>query len=370
MAKLVYVVDWLPPDYGAIGQYALQESEERASAGDHVVLVGLAQERFAVERRKLGAGFLEVIRLHMPAVDKQDFRRRALWTLRTDLRLVARALSEMRGADELLITASPPFLEHLLVPLQGLLPGKLTFRIADLHPECLMNELQRVPGWLTAFQRLTVFWRQHAHSIEVLGEDQRRRLIGQGVAPERITLRRSVSPVRFDEQTRPRERPVELKDRIVLLYSGAVAHAHDIDTFVEGYRLHHQRGPGKVGLWLNASGPRADAFEAAVRAHGLPVHRSTSVPLDELASLLVTPDAHLITLKCAYTGLVVPSKVYGCIASGRPIVFVGSTESDVHLLCRREASPGAFFHANPGAPVEVEGALDSLVRAVQPSQTG
>ena len=57
------------------------------------------------------------------------------------------------------------------------------------------------------------------------------------------------------------------------------------------------------------------------------------MPLDQLGALLVTPDAHLITLSDAFVGFVLPSKVHGCIASGKPVVFIGSERSDVHRLC-------------------------------------
>jgi hypothetical protein len=57
------------------------------------------------------------------------------------------------------------------------------------------------------------------------------------------------------------------------------------------------------------------------------------VPIDQLGALLVTPDSHLITLSDAFVGFVVPSKVHGCIASRKPIVFIGSERSDVHRLC-------------------------------------
>ena len=92
-------------------------------------------------------------------------------------------------------------------------------------------------------------------------------------------------------------------------------------------------GRPQVVLWLNATGAKADRVEAALRERGLPVHRSRPVPLAELPRLLVTPHAHLITLRDEFVGYVLPSKVYGCIASGRGVLFVGSAASDVHLLC-------------------------------------
>ena len=49
-------------------------------------------------------------------------------------------------------------------------------------------------------------------------------------------------------------------------------------------------------LWLNAVGAAVERIEAFLRDERLPYLRTTLVPLEQLASLLVTPDAHLITL--------------------------------------------------------------------------
>ncbi len=375
MQKLVYIVDWLPPDHGAIGQYALKESSERAGAGEHVVLVGLTTGRAGTTVERLGGGSLTIHRLRSSPVDRVSFKRRAAWTLKTNARLVARAAGDLFSADEVLFTASPPFLEHLLVPLGKLVPGRIVFRIADLHPECMMNELSRVPEWLRMFHALTRALRRSADVVEVLGEDQRRILISQGVSSERIRLNRSGAPVRIGPETEPLDIPVSLQGRHVLLYSGAVAHAHEIDTFIEGYRLHHERGSGRAAFWLSAAGARADSFEARLRGLGLPIHRSAPVPLSELAQLLVTPAAHLITLRDDYTGLVVPSKVYGCIESGRDVLFVGSAASDVDLLCRREMPPNAYVRVNVGDAPGVQRALEHLCdrspkRNVEPEWQG
>jgi hypothetical protein len=38
---LVYICDWLPPDFGAVGQYAVLFARQWASDGGAVTLVGL-----------------------------------------------------------------------------------------------------------------------------------------------------------------------------------------------------------------------------------------------------------------------------------------------------------------------------------------
>ena len=360
MTRLLSLADWLPPDFGAVGQYALGEARERAAAGDAVTLVGLTSGPAAVAEEAVGAGRLRVVRVSRPLYEKTRLARRAAWTVATNTRLLWAARRELVRADEVLFTGSPPFLVHWLVPLNLFLRRRLRYRIGDLHPEVLIAELGRAPLALRALRAWTGFLRRRVDRIEALGEDQRRRLIEGGVAAERIEVRRSGSPVAIPPGTAPLARPAELAGRVVLLYSGNFGVAHDDATFVEGYRRHHGEGSGRVGLWLNATGAKADRVEARLRELGLPVHRSRPAPLAELARLLVTPDAHLVTLRDAFVGYVVPSKIYGCLASGRPLLFVGSAESDVDRLARAALPAERYWRCDVGDPDAVARALERV----------
>lgn len=360
MTRLLSICDWLPPDFGAVGQYALIAARAEAAAGREVTLAGLSSSGSRVTEERVGAGRLRVIRIATKPYDRSALRARAAWTVRTNLRLVAALLPEMIRANEILFTGSPPFLVHLLVPLNFFLRKQLVYRITDFHPECLIAELGRAPWWLRVFRGLTFCLRRRVHRFEVLGEDQRRRLHEIGIPDDRITLRRDGPPVEIGPAMKPLQRPPELAGKVVLLYSGNFGVAHDDATFVEGYTRHHREGSGRVVLWLNATGAKADRVEGVLRQRGLPVHRTQPVPLEQLASLLVTPDAHLITLRDEFVGYVLPSKVYGCIASGKAIVFIGSGASDVDLLCREGAPEPTYQRIGTGEAGALAAALDRL----------
>src|SRR5262249_30317913 len=106
---------------------------------------------------------------------------------------------------------------------------------------------------------------------------------------------------------------------------------------------------------------RAIEVEKRLRAEGIPVARTPPVPLEQLSALLAAADAHLIALRPQFSGIVLPSKVYGCIASGRPIIFVGPRSSDVDLLCG-EAAHLVYRRVDPG---DVRGFADALERLAQ-----
>src|SRR4029077_16543253 len=108
---------WLPPDFGAVGQYSLLFARERAAAGEDVVLAGLSSQAGATTEEAVRAGRLRVVRRRAPTYDRTDLRARALWTARTNLGLLWGGRRALAAADPILIAGTPPFLLHLVAPL-------------------------------------------------------------------------------------------------------------------------------------------------------------------------------------------------------------------------------------------------------------
>ena len=51
--------------------------------------------------------------------------------------------------------------------------------------------------------------------------------------------------------------------------------------------------------------------------------------LDSVGTGLRAPDIHMVSLKPEWTGTVVPSKFFGSLAVGRPVLFAGSKDSSI-----------------------------------------
>jgi hypothetical protein len=330
---LVYICDWLPPDFGAVGQYSLMFATELAEQGQHVALVGLSSAGAAHETKSVGRGRLTIHKLDAQPYRKTRRGERLLWTLKTNTRLLRAAWPMMAAAKTVLFTGSPPMFLHWIAPANVVLRRRLVYRITDFHPECAIAEFDRAPAWLRLAYWATVFWRRRVDEFEVLGHDQAELLRDIGIADDRIRFKPDPSPVAITPDTRPLPRPSGFEGKHLLLYSGNWGIAHNVQTFLDGYAAHHRQGTGRMVLWLNAVGSGAQTVEETLQRYGLPFHRTQLVPIDQLGALLVTPDAHLITLSDAFVGFVVPSKVHGCIASRKPVVFIGSERSDVHRLC-------------------------------------
>jgi hypothetical protein len=364
--RLVYICDWLPPDFGAVGQYAVLFARQWASDGWAITLVGLTSGRSNRQAAEpVGLGTLEVIRAHRRTYQRQKFASRLVWTIVSNLLLLGAAFRAMRRADALLFTGSPPLMVHFIAPLNLLLRKQLIYRITDFHPECLIAERGSSRLVLRLLLRLTQFWRRRIDAFEVLGLDQARRLADCGIAEGRIRLKRDPSPVAFAQGLTPLPLPDELRGGSgVILYSGNWGVPHDENTFIEAYAKHISQSKMGLRFWLNATGAKADRVERELRSRGLPIHRSSLVPLEDLPRLLLAADVHLITLRDPFVGYVLPSKIHACIESGKRILFVGSQSSDVHLLASRALPSDRYHRVDVGDVDGLVNALHAMERAV------
>jgi hypothetical protein len=357
--RLVYICDWLPPDFGAVGQYAVLFARQWASDGWAVTLVGLTSGKSSCQAAEpVGNGSLKVVRIHRRSYKKQRFASRLVWTAVSNVVLLGAAFGAMRRADAVLFTGSPPLMVHFIAPLNLILRKQLIYRITDFHPECLMAERGRSGLVLYLLFRLTQFWRRRIDAFEVLGLDQARRLADCGIAEERMRLKRDPSPITFAMGLLPLPLPDELRGGCgVILYSGNFGVPHDENTFIEAYtRYFHQSRRG-LRFWLNATGAKADRVERELRSRGVPIYRSSLVPLEDLPRLLLAADVHLVTLRDPFVGYVLPSKIHACIESRKRVLFVGSQNSDVHLLASRALSSNMYCRIDVG---DVEGLVNAL----------
>ena len=364
--RLVYICDWLPPDFGAVGQYAMLGAREWASEGWTVTLIGLTSgpsSRQAAE--PVGGGSLEVMRVHRPTYQKQKFAARLIWTILSNVTLLKAAFSSMRRADAVQFTGSPPLMLHFIAPLNLLLRKRLIYRIMDFHPECLIAERGKSGLLLRGLLHLTYFWRRRVDAYEVLGLDQARRLTDIGIPKERIRLKPNPSPVSFASGLAPLPLPGELRDGSgVILYSGNWGVAHDASTFIEAYSRYVVQSRQPLRFWLNATGAKAAHVERELRSRSVPIHRSNLVPLEALPRLLIAADVHLVTLGDPFVGYVLPSKIHACIESGKRILFVGSRTSDVHRLASGALPSGGYYRVDVGDVDGLVSALHSIEHAV------
>lgn len=138
-----------------------------------------------------------------------------------------------------------------------------------------------------------------------------------------------------------------LGGKFVVGYSGNLGRVHEFVTLLDAAGQLAER-EDIVFLFIGG-GYQLDALKAASARRGLAnVQFRPYQPRERLAQSLGTCDAHLVTLRPGLDGLVLPSKFYGIIAAGRPVLFVGALEGEVPDLVRG-AECGAVFGVGEAA---------------------
>ena len=171
-------------------------------------------------------------------------------------------------------------------------------------------------------------------------------------------IRDSIRPADQGQGTEPcrgglREQ-LHFEDKFVVQYSGNMGLWHDIESLVRAAdSLRHDE---RIHFLFIGKGMRRRAAEGLSRELGLSnVTWLEFLPREQLAEGLASCDLALISLRAGLEGVAVPSKLYGILASGRPVIAQVPRESEVAYVIEEEQC---------GLVVE-PGDVEGLARAIQ-----
>ncbi len=246
----------------------------------------------------------------------------------------AKALT-VRRADLVVSMTTPPLISVLGAALKLLRGSRHFIWEQDLYPEIAVDLEYIRAGGLT--HRITGFIadavRRQADGIIVLGPCMRDRLIARGVAAGKIHIAEHwASSTAIEPMPRPGnpDHPADL----VVLYSGNLGMAHDLDT-IQG-AISNLRHDSRIRFLFAGTGDKRKVLADFCQDEGIEsVEFRPFVARDRLSEGLAAGDIGLVTQREASCGAVVPSKAYGILAAGRPLLFIGPAQATPALLIAR-----------------------------------
>jgi colanic acid biosynthesis glycosyl transferase WcaI len=275
---------------------------------------------------------IRINRIWRPAWAQSSSRGRllnAFWMLAAWSRIALRGRATR--PDVVLVGTDPVLSVLLALPLKWLRPGiQVAHWAFDLYPEAAIADgLVSPSGWKIRF--LTALLRRayrYCSLIADLGTCMQQRLHTYG---ENLSLK-TIVPWALAEQPAPQPCDPVLRRRIfgdaklALLYSGNLGRAH---SFREFLALARSLRPSGVEFRWSVRGNAVGELQQEIQSSDTNVKLLPFVEEAELTAHLAAADIHLASLKPEWSGIVVPSKFFGSLAAGRPVLFAGPQDSSV-----------------------------------------
>jgi colanic acid biosynthesis glycosyl transferase WcaI len=353
--------EYYPPDTSATAKMAVQVAETLAKNHQVTVVAGRPSydpdEHYPyalLQKKTRNAVTVECV--GSTAYPRHQMKRRVSNYLSYLALAVPRAIAI--NPDVVLAMTDPP-IAGLAGGLVATLTGKpFVYNIRDMYPD------MAVGGDIVAHGRFVQLWeRLHrwalrkAARVIVLGDDMRDRIIAKGISPDRVVIVRdgATFPASLPARSDPIVQEIRSGFPFVALHAGNLGFYGAWDTLLKAAEMLRNENSGLVFIGDGAN--RARLESAATQAGASNVKFSPFRPFEQVQHVMMAGDVHVVTIRRGLEGVVVPSKLYGILAAGRPVLVVAAKESDA---ARIAVDSGCGLVADPDDPASVASAIREL----------
>ncbi|MFN2468598.1 MAG: glycosyltransferase family 4 protein [Gaiellaceae bacterium] len=259
--------------------------------------------------------------------------------------------------DIVLCMTDPPIIADVALGVARRFDAPLVVISQDVFPEIAV-ELKRLenPVLVGFLRRAISFYLRRADRVVAIGSTMRRRLEEKGARPERLRVIPNwvdTSVLTPQSRDNPWAREHDLDGGFVVMHSGNVGHAQNLDALVRSATF--LRDLGDLTVAIVGEGARREAvMELAERLEADKVRFFPYQPRAALPQSLSAADVHVVGLARGLAGYVVPSRLYGIMAAGRPVIAAVDPDSETaHVVAEAECG----LVVPPGRPELLAGAI-------------
>jgi glycosyltransferase involved in cell wall biosynthesis len=335
---IVYLVNrYFWPDESATSLLLTDLAEDLRAIG-HEVQVFTSRQLYnrpqaQLPRRQIWQG-IQIHRLNTSRFGRRHFCGR-LFDIITFHLALRYANNITAPPDAWFVMTDPPLIVNTVLQLRGRLDGRVIHHVDDVYPDLAMA-LGSLPqrGWVSS---LLGRWAQaglrNCDQVLALGECMAGVLKNKGVAADRLAITppwadgSRLFPLDHGQNQFRREIGIPA-DHLVVMYSGNMGLGHRFETVLAAARSLSSHD--KIHFVFIGDGAKRPQIEACRRAHNLKnIIMLPYQPRERLRETLSAGDVHLISLDAKVQGLIVPSKLAGILAVGRPVVFLGNEQNSI-----------------------------------------
>jgi colanic acid biosynthesis glycosyl transferase WcaI len=343
MNRLFFINRYFFPDHSATSQILSQLAFHLAESGHDVHVITSRQLYDDPEARLDGLAIHRGVVIHR-LVTTQRGRSRLLGRSFDYLSFYFsawRLLNTLADQNDILIPMTdPPLLSILAWRVARQRGSRVINWLQDIYPEVATELGVRfikgpVSKLLTLARNASL---RSANVNVVVGTRMAQKLSQLGVPSDRINVipnwcdDEAIIPVGND--TNPLRAEWHLKDKFVVGYSGNLGRAHEFETILAAAKR-LKNSPDIVFLLIGGGQGNADLARRVQEAGLSDQFRFLPYQDNEILKYsLSVPDVHWVSLRPQLEGLIVPSKVYGIAAAGRPIIAVTAKDGEIARLIK------------------------------------
>ena len=350
--RLLVLNQYYWPGIEATAHLLTELCEALATTHDVTVITGAAR---GLPRRQERNG-VKIVRVRSTAYDRAHLPGRAMNYLSYALGVVWKAMLSRRP-DLVVCMTDPPFVGSIAHLVAARFRAPLLVVMQDVFPEIAVKLGRLRNPIVVGFLRMLIDPSlRAADRVIVIGETMKKRVAAKGVSPERIRVipnwgdAASVVPKPHDNEWARRHK---LAKSFVVMHSGNIGHAQNLDALIRASTF--LRDLDDLAVVLIGSGARRGDLVALMRT--LEADKVEILGYQErsiLSESLSTADVHVVGLVRGLAGYVVPSRVYGILAAGRPVLAATDVESETAQLV---TEVGCGVVVPPGNPFALAAAI-------------
>ena len=351
-AKILVIQQHFYPEVAATGQLLLDLCEDLVKAGYKVkVITGnpteipQGGEKENILRKENYKG-IEIFRLRNSTFNKYRMAGRVLNYLTFHFLVFSRVLFYERP-HLVFVLSTPPFISFSGLMLKTLKKSKVIYNVQDLFPD-LAIELGKLKNklFIGFLKKLSVLIVRKVDKVVVVGEYMekkiREELLKETIENNHIITIHNwadgdeIKVLRGNIEDNFLRKKWGLEGKFVVLYSGNIGYLHEFDTIISAADFLAKEGLKEIVFVFIGEGIKKNYIEGKVREKGL--NNILFFPYQSREMLIYSlglANVSLVTLEKDFEGMVVPSKIYGILASGRPVIAVVGGESEIVGIIRK-----------------------------------
>lgn len=356
--RVLFLNQYYWPDYAATAQI-LTDLCERLAEASHEVHVVCSRGEYQTGGNRAGKPPRREVRngVHIRRLFASSFAKRSLLGRTIDyasFHLSAGLHCLLTGwrYDCIVSLTTPPLLGIYAIPFRKLLGVRTVTWVMDIHPDIgIAIGLSPANRPTTRFLKWLNGYSFRASSMNVvLGECMADYLRAKGVAENQLI---TIPVWGHDFPQHDPQAVVNLKEslglagKFVVMYSGNAGVIHTFSEVLETAKRLKEND--RIAFLFVGGGVRFREIEAFRDEFKLSnIVTRPYFPREQIGVTHEMGDLHLVTLIETVKGLAVPSKLYGILAAGKPVVFVGPEACDTARTIERGAC-GYVVTPNEGA---------------------